>query len=133
MIGQRRPWRNAPYKWFKLPWGHDSLWAHLCVYPQVLLLFLLLRNASFVSLLSFSLWRFVSTQLMGQGLVTDCWSSDWDSVLSLLHFDLNFWLETEILLQTPADQGYLRSIWEWRQLGVIAPVHVKKSVWALTS
>ena len=51
MIGPRKPRRNAPYKWFKLPRGRDSLWAHLCVYPLVLYSFLLI-NTLLVSLLS---------------------------------------------------------------------------------
>lgn len=31
-------------------------------------------NKHFVSLFSISIWKFISKQLMGQGLVTDHWS-----------------------------------------------------------
>ena len=70
--GQRKPRKNAPYKWFKLPWGH-TVWACPRVYPHVP--FFLLINTLLVSLLSISLWKFSSTQLTGQGLVTGHWSS----------------------------------------------------------
>ena len=42
-----------------------------CVYPH--LPFFLLINTSLASLLSVSMWKFISTQLMGQGLVTYHW------------------------------------------------------------
>ena len=44
----------------------------VCAYSHVL--FLLLINTLPVSLISVSLWKFISTQLMGQGLVTGRWS-----------------------------------------------------------
>ena len=50
-IGQRKPRKNVLQKWFKSPWGCASLWAHSCVYPQVLDSFP--PNKHFVSLLSF--------------------------------------------------------------------------------
>ena len=55
MIGQRKTRRNAPYKWFKLPWGHDSGTLHEscpCVYPHILYSFSHLINTLLASLLS---------------------------------------------------------------------------------
>ena len=49
-----------------------SLSPPMCVYSHVL--FFLLINTLLVSLLSVSLWKFISTKLMGQGLVTAHWS-----------------------------------------------------------
>ena len=55
----------------KLPWGLHTLWAYLCVYPHVL--FSLLIITLIVSLLSVSIWKFISTQQMGQSLVIVHW------------------------------------------------------------
>ena len=49
-----------------------SLWTYPCVYPRAL--FFLLINTILVSLSSVSMWKFISTQLMGQGLITGHWS-----------------------------------------------------------
>ena len=73
MIGQIKPRRNAPHKWFKRPWGHSSLslWARPFVYPHVL--FFLLIDTLPVSLLSVSLWKFISckaTQARALSLAT---------------------------------------------------------------
>ena len=48
------------------------LWAHLGVYPHVL--FFLPINTLLLSLLSVSVWKFISIHLMGQGLITGHWS-----------------------------------------------------------
>ena len=67
MIGQRKPRSNAPYKWFKLPQGRNSLslsWP-TCACSHAL--FFLLMNTWLVSLLSVSLREFSSTKSMGQG------------------------------------------------------------------
>ena len=47
-----------------------SLWACFCVYRHVLYPFCLLISTLLVSLLSVSMWKFISMQLMGQGLVS---------------------------------------------------------------
>ena len=49
-----------------------SLCACLCVYPRIPYSFLI--NTLPASLLSIFMWKFISTQLAGQGLVTDHWS-----------------------------------------------------------
>ena len=36
MTGHRKSGRDAPFKWFKLPWGKTLLWVCPCVYPHVL-------------------------------------------------------------------------------------------------
>ena len=80
------------------------------VYPQVH--FFLLINTLLISLLSVSLWQFISTKPKGQGLVTGhwpWWSSGQDSVLSLLPPAFNLWPQTEILLQATAGKGHQRS------------------------
>ena len=59
-------------------------------------------NKHFVSLLSVSLWKFISTKLKGQGLATGCWSSGRDSVPSLPRPDFNLWPGAEILPQAEA-------------------------------
>ena len=80
------------------------------VYPHVH--FFLLINTLLISLLSVSLWQFISTKPKGQGLVTGhwpWWSSGQDSVLSLLPPAFNLWPQTEILLQATAGKGHQRS------------------------
>ena len=80
------------------------------VYPHVH--FFLLINTLLISLLSISLWQFISTKPKGQGLVTGhwpWWSSGQDSVLSLLPPAFNLWPKTEILLQATAGKGHQRS------------------------
>ena len=69
MIGQRKPGRNAPSGSSRgsIPFSSKKI-------------------------LSVSMQKLISTQLMGQGLVTghcSWWSSDQDSALSLPPLDLN--------------------------------------------
>ena len=73
VTGQRKPGRNVPWKWFNC---HDSvtlplswLWS---LSTSTIPLFLQINNL-FVSPLSVSTWKFVSTQLMGQGLTAGLW------------------------------------------------------------
>ena len=66
-------------------------------------------NTLLASLLSVSLWKFISTQLTAQGLVAGHWSSGEDSALSLPRPDFNLWPGTEILLQAAAGRGLQRS------------------------
>ena len=69
-------------------------------------LFFLLVNILLTSLLSGSMWKFISIQLMGQDLVTGPqWSSGQESVISLQLPDLSLWLGMEILLQVTAGRG----------------------------
>ena len=72
---QRKP-RRMPHKsWFKLPWNATlSLRLPVCLSSHSLFLL----NTLLVSLRSISMWKFTSTELRGQGLVTDHWLSGWD-------------------------------------------------------
>ena len=59
MIGHRKPGRNAPYKWFRLPWGHDSLSksAHVSIH-----MYSFPSNKHFtcsLHLYTISLWKFI--------------------------------------------------------------------------
>ena len=57
-----------------------------------------------------SLWKYISTELMGQGLVTGPWgSSGWDLGLSLLQPNFGLWSGTENQLQASTGRGHLRS------------------------
>ena len=66
----------------EMPHERDSIYhegANLSLSPPVCLsthtvCFFLLINTLLASLLSISMWKFISTQLMGQGLVTGHWS-----------------------------------------------------------
>ena len=96
MIGQRKLGRNAPYKWFKLPGGHDSLFETTLVCLSTCTLSPL--NTLLASQLSISLWKFISTKPTGQGFVTVhwfYWSSGDDSGLSLPYPDFNSWLRNQ--------------------------------------
>ena len=95
MIGQRKPGRNAPYKWFKRPQGCNSESAHVNV------LFSLLETL--VSQHSVSLWkemRFYKANRPGP-CHWPSWSSGWDSVFSLPWPDFSLWPGN----QSPASSG----------------------------
>ena len=78
--------------------GETSFRVHSFVYS--LIVFFILISTLLFSKLSASLWKFISTKPLSQGLVTDHWSSYWDSTLSLPLSDFCLWLGTEILIQT---------------------------------
>ena len=59
--GQRKPGRNAPYKWFKLPRGHNPWSLPVSAYSHILFFFLLI-NTSLVSPVT-SLQAFLSERL----------------------------------------------------------------------
>ena len=73
MIDQRKPTKYALHKWFKPTGECNSFSKFACVYLFTNTLFLL-RNTLLSSLHSVSLWKFISTKLMIQGLVTGPWS-----------------------------------------------------------
>ena len=76
MIVQRKLSRKALYKGFKLPRGHSffseptHVSIHMYSSSSQLTLYLFLAH----HLLSVSMWKFISIQLMGQGLITGHWS-----------------------------------------------------------
>ena len=83
-----------------------SLWACSRVYPHVL--FFLPINILPVLLLSISMWKFISTQLTSQGLVTGRWplvvQRLWFSALTAMAW-LCLWPRMEILLQVTAGEA----------------------------
>ena len=92
MTGQRKPRKNAPYKWFYLSQVYHSFSepAHGTIYR---LSFSFLPSTLLVSLLSICLCKFIYTKSEVQGLVTVYWPSrpsTWDSELSMpqSHFNL---------------------------------------------
>ena len=111
MTDQREPRRNAPRWWFKLPWGCDFP-SQPGVYLHVLCF---LINTLVVSLFPISMWKFILTQLAGQGLVTGPWSLvPGGLVARIQHFPLpRSWLlslvRNQSLLQGSTSQGHLRS------------------------
>ena len=59
--------KDMPHvKWFKLLKGWESLTPPVCLSIHMFFL----PNKQFVSQLFISMWKFISTQLMGQGFVT---------------------------------------------------------------
>lgn len=91
MIGQRKPRKNAPYKWFYLSQVYHSFSepAHGTIYR---LSFSFLPSTLLVSLLSICLCKFIYTKSEVQGLVTVYWPSrpsTWDSELSMPQSDFN--------------------------------------------
>ena len=70
-VGQSKSGRNVPSKWFRLRHSLTtiSLSMLLCLSTCTILFFLLVSTL-LVSLLSVSLWKSISMQLMGQGLVS---------------------------------------------------------------
>ena len=59
--------KDMPHvKWFKLLKGWESLTPPVCLSIHMFCL----PNKQFVSQLFISMWKFISTQLMGQGFVT---------------------------------------------------------------
>ena len=68
----KETWKKCP---IKLPPGHDSVFLlspSMCLptCTTYYILSFLLMNTLLVSLLSVSMWKFISIQLMGQGLVS---------------------------------------------------------------
>ena len=100
----KETWKKCLHKWSKLPPGRDSISESPCVSLHTPL-FLLINTL----LISLSLWEFFSATMKGQGLVTDHWSSGYDSPLLLLWPDLTLWPRSETLLQAAAGWGHLRS------------------------
>lgn len=77
MTGQRKPRRNAPHKWFKPKREKTQLSLSLPMCPSIhTVLFFLLINTLPASLLSVSMWKFISTQLRGQDLFIGHWSPE---------------------------------------------------------
>ena len=73
----------------------------------------LFPNKQLASLFSISMWKFLSTQLMGQGLITGpWWSSGYDSSLSMQQPDSSLWPGSKILHQATAGGGHLRSTYQ---------------------
>ena len=101
LIGQRKPGRNVPCKWFKLLQCCNSL--SPSVFLSMCTLFLLI-NTLLVSLLSISMWKFISIQLMGQGLITGYWC------LGFSAFTAKVWLQSLFGNQNPA--SIVESTWD---------------------
>lgn len=76
-------------------WYHKGMTLRLCVYLSTDILFLI--NTCFTACHLYV--EFISTQLIGQDLITGHWSHGSDSTPSLLRPDFNLWPGTEILLQ----------------------------------
>ena len=83
----------------------EWLFLRLCVYLSTGILFLI--NTCFTTCHLYV--EFISTQLIGQDLITGHWSHGSDSTPSLLRPDFNLWPGTEILLQAATGWGHLRS------------------------
>ena len=102
MIVQRKPRKNAPYKWFYLSKVYHSFWACPCDYLHVIIF---PPTRHFVSLLSICLCKFIYTKSEVQGLVLA--TGPWGLVpriqsflcLSLTSISVQ---ETKILLQAAA-------------------------------
>ena len=111
MIGQRQPGRSAPCKWFKLLRGQDSLSLSQPMWVYSHVLFVLLINTLLVSLLSVSLWKFISTNPTGQGLVTGPCGLVASIQLSHCRGPTSISGQgNEILLKAAAGQGHPRSV-----------------------
>ena len=102
MIGQRKPRRNAPYKWFKLPWRQESLCP--CVYPHPLYSFP--PNKHFSYFTTFPLYG--NSFLQSQRARTSSLTTALAPSGSLP--DLSIWPGTRMLLPADAGQGHWRSI-----------------------
>ena len=122
MIGQRKPGRNAPYKWFKLPTrARLSLWVHPCCLSTWTLF---PPNKHFTCFTMFCLYveiHFYTADVTGPrhwplvpgGLVARIQCSHCCALTSVSG------QRTEILLQAAAGRGHLRSgalRWDWGAL-----------------
>ena len=101
----KETWKKCPIKVIQTTTrARLSLSPPVCLSTHTVLFFLLI-NTLLASLLYISMWKFISTKLTGQGLVTGRWSLVvwWSGGFSL-------WLGTEILLQAEATQDHFCSL-----------------------
>ena len=100
-FGQRKPGRNTPCKWFKLPQGHDSLSESIFVSIHKYCTLYLLINTCFTTFCGNSFLK----SWMAKAFVTDHWSSGYDLVFSEPWPGLNLCLGAQAI----AGWGHWRS------------------------
>ena len=111
--------KKCPYKWFKLPQGHNSLWAHPCVPIHI---YSFAPNKYFTCFTTFHFFMEIDflQSCTGQALVTGQalsmttgprWFSGWYSAGLLPWPEFILWLENRNTAPRCSGRVHLRSVW----------------------